>query len=232
MAHLKSFRSYSEHDVVNMFAYHGDFTISNGNKVYTNGANINSRTDVLPAGTVVEIDTTAPLSLNGGTEDLASFSTTNGVVSNRYGVKAGLVKGDSTNYKNLGLTLMTVRNFYENNENLAFNPRKAAEMGVVLLGQVVPVVTEGLFALSIVNNAVDATGAPMVAGAGWDLYVGVGDNAGRLVTSKPIGNYQRVGVLLSTLSSDGVGLVKVNFDFSSVGVATQIAPDNWVSHAV
>lgn len=231
MAHLKSFRSYSEHDVVNMFAYHGDYTIVNGNKVFTNGSNINARTDVLEAGTVVEIDTTAPLVLGKGTEDLASYSSINGVVSNRYGVKAGLVKGDSSNFKNLGLTLMTVRNFDENNENLAFNPRKAAEMGVVLLGQAVPVVTKGLFAMSVVNNSTDGSGNLLSPGPGWDLFVGVGDNAGRLVTSKPIGNYQRVGVLLSTLS-DGVGLVKVNFDFTAVGASTQVTPDNWVSHAV
>lgn len=231
MSHLKAFRSYSEHDVLNMFAYHGEYSIVNGNKVFAGGSNINSRTDVLPAGTVVELDTTAPLRLNSGTQDLASFSSINGVVSHRYGVSAGLVKGDSANYKTLGLTLMTVRNFDENNENLAYNPRKAAEMGVVLLGQAVPVVQRGLFAMSVVNNVTNSEGALIPAGAGWDLFVGVGENAGRLVTAKPIGNYQRVGVLLSALT-DGVGLVRVSFDFTTVGTNTQISPDNWLSHAV
>lgn len=231
MSHLKAFRSYSEHDVVNMFAYHGDYTIdAQGAKVYSNG-NINGRTDVLPAGTVVELDPSAPLDLNKGTEDLGSFSSINGVVSHRYGVKAGLIKGDSSNWKTLGLTLMTVRNFDENNENLAFNPRKAAEMGVVLLGQAVPVVTKGLFAMSIVNNALGENNAVIPASPGWDIFVGVGENSGRLVTSKPVGNYQRVGILLSTLN-EGVGLVKVDFSFSSIGVGSEISAGNFLSHAV
>ncbi|NBV99781.1 MAG: hypothetical protein EBR67_09810 [Proteobacteria bacterium] len=214
MAYLKTFRDYSEHDVVNLFAYHGNATYgSNGERTaYLENVALDRKTEILEAGSVVELDPTSPLVLNANhpADRLVSYSPANGVVSDRYGVKAAVRKADGAGSA-LGITLATVRNFDENGENLAFNPRKAAEMGVVLMGQVVPVLTRGVAAIEVLDNSTGEDGTPLVVKAGWDVYVA----NGRLQASSA--GAMKAGVFLTPIKKNaptdvaGVALIKFSF---------------------
>jgi hypothetical protein len=146
MAHdLRPFRQYSEQDVVNLYAYSGDSTL-------------------VKKGLVVKImgDGFAPDTTSNGYDvnqrlgDVGASYTN--VVSQRYGAtpKVGIPNsGDRV----LGLTLMDIRELDENGEKLIFNPRKAAEMGVIVSGQAVPVLTQGIVMYSGVT-VTDANATP------------------------------------------------------------------------
>ena len=131
MAHdLRPFRQYSEHDVVNLYTYSGDSSL-------------------VRKGLVVKImgDGFAPDTTSNGYDINARLgdvgATYNNVVSQRYGAtpKVGAAaSGDRA----LGLTLMDIRETDENGEKLIFNPRKAAEMNVVVSGQAIPILTKGI----------------------------------------------------------------------------------------
>ncbi len=131
MAHdLRPFRQYSENDVVNLYAYSGDSSL-------------------VRKGLVVKIqgDGFAPDTTSNGYDVNARLGDVgaayNNVVSQRYGATpkvAAAASGDRA----LGLTLMDIRETDENGEKLIFNPRKAAEMNVVISGQAVPILTKGV----------------------------------------------------------------------------------------
>lgn len=182
MAHdLRPFRQYNENDVVNLFSYSGDSTlvkkglavkvVGNG---WTNEAN------------------TSPVEMVGS----VGASYTN-VTSQRYGVaaKVGLAaSGDAI----LGLTLFDIRETDENGEKLVFNPRKAAEMGVVISGQAVPVLTKGLVSYS---GAVNVT-------AGHTAFVS--GSAGELAGALNLpANATKVGKWLSSNDTNNIALLKV-----------------------
>lgn len=180
MAHnLRPFRQYDEHDVVNLFAYSGDSThVTAGKAVKVVGAGFNA-------------------SASNPVEDLgsvgASYANT---VSSRYGVVgkvAPALSGDAV----LGLTLMPVRETDENGEKLVFNPRKAAEMGVVISGQAVPVLTRGIVLYSGLS----------VGTAGDAVYLST-TTAGDLTTTK-VGNAVQVGKLLGSKDANGFALLKI-----------------------
>jgi len=80
----------------------------------------------------------------------AAFPLSN---SQRFGVRPKVTIATSGDV--LGLTLLDVRELDENGEKLIFNPRKAAEMNVVISGQAVPVLTRGvvLYSGSAIANA-------------------------------------------------------------------------------
>lgn len=80
------------------------------------------------------------------------------------------------------MLLYSVKEEDENGEKLKFNPRKAAEMEVVLSGQAVPVVTKGVFLYS------GATIVGQTLGAGVPLY----SDANGLLTTGKGGNDQKV----------------------------------------
>lgn len=127
---LKSFRSYDEHDVVNLFGYHAG--------------------DSLPAGTVVKVSEGVKLDEKGPVADMGAIgSSVTNTVSLRYGTRAKIVPITTKNDVALGVTLMAVAEVDENGELLKFNPRKAAEMGVVLKGQAVPVLTKGVVHINV-----------------------------------------------------------------------------------
>ena len=146
MAHdLKPFRQYSEQDVVNLYSYSGDSSL-------------------VRKGLVVKImgDGFAPDTTSNGYDVNARLGDVgaayNNVVSQRYGAtpKVGLPNsGDRV----LGLTLMDIRETDENGEKLIFNPRKAAEMNVVVSGQAIPILTKGVVMYSGVTVA-DANATP------------------------------------------------------------------------
>lgn len=122
---LLPFREYDEHDVINLFAYDGALDRGHVVKILSGWKNT---------------DETQLMGNVGG-----SFTNT---VSQRYGVKAKLDLADASGDKPLGVLLHDVKETDENGEKLVFNPRKAAEMEVVLSGQAVPVVTKGVFLYS------------------------------------------------------------------------------------
>ena len=182
MAHnLRPFRQYSESDVVNLFAFSGDSTlVVKGLAVKVAGDGWTNEANSSPVETLGSVG--------------ASY---NNVVSQRYGAKAKVAvaaSGDAI----LGLTLMDVRELDENGEKLVFNPRKAAEMGVVISGQAVPILTKGLVLYSGAAN-VAAGSAAYVSGTAGELA-----GAATLPT-----NATKVGKWLSKNDSNGIALLKI-----------------------
>ena len=141
MAHtLSPFRDYSEHDVVNLFAYSGDSTL-------------------VTRGLAVKVvgDGFAPAANSSPTELLGNVGAAfPNASSQRFGTVSKIALAGSGDLI-LGLTLLDIRELDENGEKLLFNPRKAAEMNVVISGQTVPVLTKGIVLYSgdrITNTAV------------------------------------------------------------------------------
>jgi len=131
MAHdLRPFRQYSEQDVVNLYAYSGDSTL-------------------VRKGLVVKVqgDGFAPDTTSNGYDVNSRLGDVgaayNNVVSQRYGATPKISTASSGD-RALGLTLMDIRETDENGEKLIFNPRKAAEMNVVVSGQTIPILTKGI----------------------------------------------------------------------------------------
>ena len=187
MAHnLRPFRDYSEHDVVNLFTFSGS---------------AESSSVVLTKGAVVKVDgagwqPVASNTLGTPIENLGSVgaSYTN-TVSERYGTVAKVSLCTNSGQKPLGITLMDIRELDENGEKLVFNPRKAAEMNVVVSGQTVPVLTRGV----VLYSGVTATARD---------YAYVGSN-GELIAnaSLPAGAF-KVGTWLGT-SVNGIAPLKL-----------------------
>jgi hypothetical protein len=124
---LKPFRDYSEHDVINLYKFSGTLPADNGKVVsIQQGWTQSDELDM--------IDSVG-----------ASYDNT---VSQRWGVDAAVRAANTGDLNPLGMLLYSVREEDENGEKLKFNPRKAAEMEVVLSGQAVPVVTKGVFLYS------------------------------------------------------------------------------------
>jgi len=186
MAHnLRPFRDYDEHDVINLFAYSG--AVADAGVV---------------KGLVVKLE--AGGSWGPGTQtnstpvDWADSvgSVVGGTVSYRYAVP-GKVSAAASGEATLGLTLLDVREVDENGEKLVFNPRKAIEMGAVVSGQAIPVLTKGV----VLYSGTAAT-------AGHVAYVGA--SAGELASASqmPAGNTKKVGTWLST-HVNNVALLKI-----------------------
>lgn len=155
MAHnLRPFRQYDEHDVVNLFAYSGN--AEDSSVVLTKGAVVKVQA---PGFNPLTASLSTPNAMLGSVG--ASYANT---VSERYGVtpKVSLATSGSSA---LGLTLVDIRELDENGEKLVFNPRKAAEMNVIVSGQAVPVLTKGLVLYSGVNaTAGDVASVSATAG--------------------------------------------------------------------
>ena len=143
---LKPFRQYDEHDVINMFTYDVDATVTSGVQAL--------------AGTIV---TTTGGGWKAGSDihDLSATQPNAAVNGNSYGntlslrynllaevvAFAGTTDDGLTAQQPLGMLLNDVRTLDENGEDLRYNPRKADEMQVVVPGQAVPIVTRGIFLL-------------------------------------------------------------------------------------
>ena len=187
---LKPFRDYSEHDVINLFAF-GDPAVTLGT------------TDVIYAGSAVKVrsgwQNTDELSFIGNVG--AGYNNTG---SQRYGVSAEVEYTDGgADEAALGITLYDVREYDENGEKLAFNPRKQAELQASLTGQAVPIATRGVFLM--------ATGA-------WASSPGVVFNQdvfatgnGQITTLGAKATNNRIGRTLGNPDADGSVLVKFDF---------------------
>jgi hypothetical protein len=95
------------------------------------------------------------------------------------------------------LLLKDVRRYDENGEQLVFNPRKAAEMDVILSGQAAPILTKGLV---LVNGIV---GTPGVGSGAAVSDAGNGD-----LKVVPYAN-ATVGKFLGPKNDEGYALLKV-----------------------
>jgi hypothetical protein len=136
MAHtLRPFRDYSEHEVLNLFTYSGaaesaSVVLSRGSAVKLSAEGFTTGPSYSGAYKVIEF-----LGDIGGTP----FPFSN---SQRFGTRTKVTLATSGDV--LGLTLLDIRELDENGEKLIFNPRKAAEMNVVVSGQTVPILTRGI----------------------------------------------------------------------------------------
>ena len=176
MANLKPFRDYDEHDVINLFAVNAE----SANK-----------------GTVVTADSNG-VNLKDATslDDLSPFANT---LSAQFNVPwtvspaaSGAAKGEI-----VGLLLKDVRKFDENGEQLIFNPRKAAEMDVIISGQAAPILTKGLVLVNgIVGTPGFGSGAAVSDAGGGDLKVVAYGSA-------------TVGKFLGPKNDEGYALLKV-----------------------
>ena len=132
MAHdLRPFRDYDEKDIINLFSY--------------NASSSTLESTPVNKGTIVTVSTGWNTSQDLGMLEAAGSFSVDNVLSQRWENKAKVVATTGDGTEALGMTLFDVREKDENGELLKFNPRKAAEMQVVLAGQTVPIVTRGLF---------------------------------------------------------------------------------------
>ena len=144
-SNLKPFRDYDEHDVINLFAVSGA-TADKGTVVtaQSNGINLKDQT-----------------SLDNLSFAANSLSAQFNVPWTVCPAASGASKGQI-----VGLLLKDVRTFDENGERLIFNPRKAAEMDVIISGQAAPILTKGLVLVSGINGSPNYGSGAAVADAG------------------------------------------------------------------
>jgi hypothetical protein len=167
----------SEHDIVPFFS----LDLNSGN-----------------AGALVKIVTGAanPQNFDGWSNQFVGTNVAN-TVSYRYESKAKVtntVSGD-TNYNALGLTLYATLEFDENSQPLRYNPPRAKEIGAVLSGENVPVVTRGIFGLW--GNYIDTTKGAIQPG---NLVVVSRSGGGLLASVDPtnVAAFNQSGVTTST----------------------------------
>ena len=188
---LRPFRDYDEHDVLNLFSY--DTT------------NLSAGSINVTKGTLVKIATgwknyDSGSELGGGIEFIGGAGTLQpgNVVSQRYGVTAKVVYAN-TGETPIGMTLYDVRDTDENGEQLKYNPRKAAEMQVVIPGQAVPIVTRGIFLVQGVLGTPTAGGTAYAGGTGQ-----ITSSTGHLTTVNVA-----IGKFLGAADVNGETLVKL-----------------------
>jgi hypothetical protein len=141
---LKPFRQYDEHDVINMFTYDVDATVTAGVQANA-GLVVGLTSGGWKAGEEIhDLSVTQP---NAAVNNNSYGNT----LSLRYNLLAevvaftGTTDDSLTTAQPLGMLLHDVRTLDENGEDLRYNPRKADEMQVVVPGQAVPIVTRGMF---------------------------------------------------------------------------------------
>lgn len=181
---LKAFRQYNESDVINVFSY-------------TGAGDLEAGTLVAPSVGIQLGEGVAPVEMDGTSFDSAVNLSTR-AVSPRWNTTARLAANSSAP---LGITLMKVQELDENGEKLVNHPRKAAEMGVVVKGQAIPVLTRGVLHVTNITGT-GAVNAPIYAN------VAAGQE-GKLTTSAGTGNV-KVGVALSAVAN-GEAVVRFSF---------------------
>lgn len=176
MANLKPFRDYSEHDVINLFA--------------VNAESLNKGTVVVADSDGVDFSDATTLA------DLSIYDNT---VSAKFNVPWTVSAAPSGTTKGsiVGLLLKDVRKYDENGEQLLFNPRKAAEMDVIVSGQAAPVLTNGVVLVSVAEGTPGFGSGAAVANAGGGELKVVAYSAAT------------VGKFLGPTGSDGYALLKI-----------------------
>jgi hypothetical protein len=154
---LLPFRDYDEHEVINLFKFSGTIPVDQGAIVsIKNGWTQSQNTELLGA---------------------VGKSYTN-TVSDRYGVTASVQLAGTGDANPLGMLLHSVKEEDENGEKLIYNPRKVAEMEVVLSGQAVPIVSRGVFLYSgdTINDQTVSAGQKLYSDANGLLTTGNSTN--------------------------------------------------------
>lgn len=178
MATIKPLRQYDEHDVINLFSFNGASADKGAFVKLSTASGWRSSDEHLAMGGAVG----------------ASFSNS---VSQRYATAAKVQLANSGDVA-IGMLLMDVKETDENGEKLVFNPRKAAEMGVVVSGQTVPILTKGIVLYS------GATLAAENPPAGTKVYAGNDGELTALSTGKNL-----VGKTLGSKDSNNHILLKI-----------------------
>jgi hypothetical protein len=194
-ADLKPFRSYDEHDVVNLFALDDpsvnlnvdDVKIKKGILVSAAGNGWKNTDEALDSH-----------GLGGATSTSAPGKSFANTVSLRYGTTAR-VQPTASGEAPLGITLWDMAERDENGEKLLYHPRKAAEMQAVISGQTMPVLTKGvvLYKGQLTDVAV---------GAGVSVYNSVSGKGELSIDS--LGAI-KVGKTLGAADDEGYVLLKV-----------------------
>lgn len=155
---LLPFRDYSEHEVINLFAYDANLTPGNANCAVDLSSSADQSTNC-DAGVLVKISNGT---LNGSTTnwdpvdvDSTSFGGYLGktdyphVGANYYPVNSLKVTATTACSDNpLGITLRQTAQKDENGEKLNYNPQKKDELYAVLPGETVPVLKRGMVTLT------------------------------------------------------------------------------------
>ena len=194
---LKPFRSYDEHDVVNLFAL--NFNTVN---LDADGAKIEKGVLVTVAdngwkNTDEALDSHGLGGASATTSPGKSFANT---VSLRYGTTAKVEPTDSTEVP-LGITLWDMAERDENGEKLLYHPRKAAEMQAVISGQTMPILTKG-----VVLYKGQLTDVGVAAGVSvYNSSTGIGE----LSIDNPNNAETKVGKTLGARDDQGYVLLKV-----------------------
>ena len=179
---IKPFRGYSEHEVINLFAFDLE-TVNKGTfvKVLNNGWK----------------NTDDSLNITSATSVGASYSN---VVSDRYSTTARVTTaGTGDNGKVIGLLLNDVRETDENGEKLVFNPRKAAELSAVVSGQTVPVLKRGII-LAYATGATAGNSAFINANGELETNASIYGGSGGA----------KVGTYLGSADDDGYALLNLD----------------------
>jgi hypothetical protein len=195
---LKPFRSYDEHDVVNLFAL--NFNTVN---LDVDGAKIEKGVLVTIAGngwknTDEALDSHG---LGGAATTVAPGKSFANTVSLRYGTSAR-VAPTAAGEVPLGITLWDMAERDENGEKLLYHPRKAAEMQAVISGQTMPVLTKG-----VVLYKGDLTKNRAVA-AGVDVFNSTSGD-GELSLDNPSSAQTKIGKTLGAKDDQDYVLLKV-----------------------
>lgn len=185
MPNLKPFRDFSQHDVINLFAYSGTAT----------------------AGTLVKIDANWK-DIYGESLSLSNLSNIGNTMSSSF-VPVGKVS-KTTAYTDaaIGVLLKNVIEFDENGTPLIYEPQLLAERDAVLPQQAVPVLTKGIILINDIDTTDNTTGS---GGGGYPIigaaaYVGTN---GRIATDGVV----RIGTFLSEVTEEtanGYCLVRLN----------------------
>ncbi len=195
-ADLKPFRSYDEHDVVNLFAL--DYPT----------INLNVDNVKIKKGKLVTVsngwkNTDEALDshgLGGATTTTAPGKSFANTVSLRYGTTAR-VAPTAAGEVPLGITLWDMAERDENGEKLLYHPRKAAEMQAVISGQTMPILTKG-----VVLYKGQLTDVGVAAGVSvYNSSTGIGE----LSIDNPNNAETKVGKTLGARDDQGYVLLKV-----------------------
>lgn len=135
MPTYKPFRTVSDYDVLNLFAYSGSIPAVKGTFVKIQAGSSGSMVGLSPLSQYGSVGASWPNTVSKNWENPSKV-----VVAS---------SGDAA----VGMLFWDVRETDENGENLRFYPVKLAEMQAVLSGQTVPIVTKGIFDYSgVVGN--------------------------------------------------------------------------------
>ena len=195
---LRPFRSYDEHDVVNLFALDFDSVDLNADPSVKIEKGV--LVSVQSNGWVNTDEATSAHGLGTATSAVAPGKSYANTVSLRYGTSARVAPcadGDVP----LGITLWDMAERDENGEKLLYHPRKAAEMQAVISGQTMPVLTKG-----VVLYKGQLTDVGVAAGV--NVYNSTSGN-GELSIDNPSSSATKVGKTLGAKDDQGYVLLKV-----------------------